>query len=195
VVQAVLTGEVVNNTSDSVRLPKLFVRLRDVDEDIPVQTAGGLATLIRIPIPILRPGEASPFSVCGATGYNVTDFEVKVQDYKRTVDELFWDIDVTESHGSVHVFDPPLEKRRCLQQFELSKGYTVTGKVKNSGNRVARFVQVVATFYDDKGGVVDVDEYSLIETHLPPGEEASFIVRSLVPPELVSDFKIQVVAK
>lgn len=195
-VQAVLTGEVINNTSDNVKLIKLFVRLKDVDIDVPLEGAVGAKSVV-VFVPILRPGEASPFMACGATGYKVTDFEVEVEDYTRTTEELYSEIEVSESQGYEEVFDDtPLTKYRCMNFFSLTTGYIVKGKVKNIGNREARFVQVVCTFYDDSGCVVDVDESSLdYVTHLPRGTEATFTMGAVCSPELVSDFKIQVVAK
>jgi hypothetical protein len=194
-VQAVLTGEVINNTPDNVKLITLMVKLLQLDKEVPLQ--GTLDnTRIEILIPILRPGEISPFTVCAATGYDVTDFEVKVNGYTPTTDTLFYKLKVIEPQGMIESFDPPMDINRCANPIPLVSGYVVRGKVNNTGEREARFVQVICTFYDDSGDVVDADKQTLDNTaHLSPGHEDVFTMGALCAPDLISDFKIQVIAE
>lgn len=194
-VQAILTGEVTNNTSDNVKLVKLLVKLKQLGKEVPLQgTLTGKR--IEVLIPILRPGEISPFTVCAATGYDVTDFEVKVDEYTPTTDQLVYDLEVTESQGMIETLDPPLTINRCANPIPLASGYIVRGEVKNTADREARFVQVVCTFYDDSGRVVDADKCSLdYISDLSAGAEGTFTMGALCSPEVISDFKIQVIAK
>lgn len=76
--------------------------------------------------------------------------------------------------------------------FISSNGvYTVTGKVRNSGNQAAGKVWVVATFYNSTGAVIMVDfsDY-LSPDQLQPGETAGFSIRTTAAiPELENEFK------
>lgn len=69
--------------------------------------------------------------------------------------------------------------------------YTVTGKVRNTGDQAAGRVWVVATFYNSTGDVIIVDfsDY-LSPDHLQPGETAGFSIRTTAAiPELENEFK------
>ena len=193
-VQAVLTGEVLNNTSDNVKLIELLVRLRDEDKGVPL-LGPGAGPGIRLLVPVIRPGETSPFVVCGATAHNATDFEVEVVDYKRTTEELFPDIEVSECKGYRKEFDDPPETYRCGELWRLYDCYVVEGKVTNTGGREARNIKVVCAFYHDSGAVVHADEWSPYGTHLLAGAEDTFRIPALCSPDLISDFKIQVIAQ
>ena len=177
-IQGILTGELINNTADNVMLIELLVSLKDLDRDVPLEGHVD-AKHVEVLVPILRPGEVSPFEAYGATGYQVTNFKVEVDGYRRTTEELFWDVEPSE----------------C--QVTVDEGwYTVKGKITNTGDTEAHFVQVVGTFYDDSGYVVSVDKNSLdFATHLLPGAEGTFTLRAICSPTQVSDFKVQAVAK
>jgi hypothetical protein len=69
--------------------------------------------------------------------------------------------------------------------------FTVTGKVRNTGDQPTGQVWVVATFYNSTGDVIMVDfsDY-LIPDQLQPGETAGFSIRTTAAiPELENEFK------
>lgn len=57
-----------------------------------------------------------------------------------------------------------------------SKGYKVSGRVKNGSDFTARDVEIVATFYDSRGDVIAVDDELAEDPILLPGEETTFEV-------------------
>ena len=181
-VQAILTGELMNKTSDNVKLVDLLVKLSNLGRGVPLEGRVGFER-IEVLLPIIRPGESSPFIAYGATGYEASEFEVKVEDFTPTTEEPFLGLKISD--------------RKVTKEdvYDFTR-YTVTGKVKNTANREARFVQIVCTFYDDSGSVVSVDKRGIGgPNHLMPGDEATFTMIAIYPPKWVSDYRIQVVAR
>jgi len=54
--------------------------------------------------------------------------------------------------------------------------YKITGLVRNTGDKIARFVQVSATLYDTEGAVVGVDHTFVEADLLEPGDTSAFEV-------------------
>lgn len=61
---------------------------------------------------------------------------------------------------------------------------TIVGEVRNDTDRAARFVKVVATYYDSAGSVVETD-FTYVQSAnatLAPGQRAAFKISTLTQP-------------
>jgi hypothetical protein len=121
-------------------------------------------------IPILAPGETSPFKIALSREQiaQLEHFDVdklakfKVDSEYTSTDELLYkQFELTQSRG----------------ELDSSTGqYTVKGTVKNIGNETVEQLKVVGTFYDNQTQIIDVISTYLVDTQIP-GEEATFTLK------------------
>jgi hypothetical protein len=128
----------------------------------------GLATLL--------PGEISPFKIVIGSlspwigqdeGIGIDRYEMEVI-YARTISEPYREFDLEGVKTSVD-----------------SEGwFRITGKVINVGELDARNVQVVATFYNAAGHVIDCRAAPTDPEELESGKSGSFIASTLMSEEV-----------
>jgi hypothetical protein len=121
-------------------------------------------------IPILAPGETSPFKIALSREQiaQLEHFDVdklakfKVDSEYTSTDELLYkQFELTQSRG----------------ELDSSTGqYTVKGTVKNIGNETVEQLKVVGTFYDNQTQIIDVISTYLVDTQIL-GEEATFTLK------------------
>jgi hypothetical protein len=119
-----------------------------------------------------------------ATGYGYTSLDVVLPGRKSPFDIL-----LSESEGSLKVHnysltvswdDYAMGKPIGLEILSNSSyidayGYMIVdGEIKNTGNLVANYTEVIATFYDADGTVVGCDFDYTDPTHLAPSQTATF---------------------
>jgi Protein of unknown function (DUF3426) len=75
-----------------------------------------------------------------------------------------------------------------------SLGYSLSGMVKNTGERQVRFVQVLVTLYDAEGKVVGVDGTFARPNELAPGESAPFKVSFYLTSAEPTSYRAQFIA-
>jgi hypothetical protein len=73
---------------------------------------------------------------------------------------------------------PPLAIASASTSFNVFGWYEIVGEVRNSGSTQARFVKVIATFYDASGTVIDTDFSYTQPSDVAAGTAAPFRVTS-----------------
>lgn len=110
---------------------------------------------------IIRPGEKSPFKVILLKAKG-TPQKARLQwQWKETDEEPSRAIAVINKTG----------------YFDYDLGYfKLNGEVKNQGNKPAKYVEIIATFYNKDGKVIDADfTYSSLDV-ISPGATSPFEV-------------------
>jgi eukaryotic-like serine/threonine-protein kinase len=121
----------------------------------------------------LKPGEISPFSVLFSDADlppPFADYQVEVSSSKATFQPGYTYRDLSIAAG-------PQVKR---DQYGFIK---VSGRVRNSGEKPAKFVQVFAVFYDRDGNVVGIgNSYAEVANDAPldAGADARFELQGIV---------------
>lgn len=128
-------------------------------------------------IPILAPGETSPFKIALSREQiaQLENFDVDkmekfkvVGEYNTTDEELYKRFEIPHSAG----------------EFDNATGqYLVNGTVKNVGNKPVEQVTVVGTFFDNQTMIIEVRQTSFADS-LRSGEEAQFALT--VPDETIA---------
>lgn len=129
-------------------------------------------------IDILTPQQKSPFKVISTKpGLNVDHYRIEVSE-------------ATFSNR---------EPNRSLKIRGVSSGvnplngfYDVKGEVLNNGTSIARFVQLVVTFYDSSGSVVELGSTFTDPSDLDPGMAAPFDASGMNNVPKIASFSVQV---
>lgn len=128
-----IVGEVQNTCNNNLEYVELVMIFYDKDNNV-ISTAFTFTQL-----DILMPQEKSPFVVS-----SFPDENLNVEHYKVVVGDYF----ITSSK-------PYREQNIQGVTTGVEYGYfTLRGEIKNSGEIDVTFVEVIATFYDEKGTVV-----------------------------------------
>lgn len=147
-----VVGELENTGEVNVRFVGVVVTWYSPDDTI-VGTDSTYAIL-----DIIKPGELSPFkSTMLIKNPDVERFKVQWE-WDRTTEQPRRDVIVIDNNAYVN----------SLGMLE------VVGEVENTGSNTAIFVQIIGTFYDSEGEVIEVDTtYAELDT-LRPGRTSPF---------------------
>jgi hypothetical protein len=148
----IVVGEIRNNLSSNVRSVKIVANFYDAEQNL----IGSGESYARVDI--LRSGQKSPFRFY-AKQKDIHPASYKlVTLYRLTSDEPFVELSIL-SHETGYWY----------------KYHQITGQVENEGETTAKFVEVVCTYYDAAGKVIDESSDSL--GNIEPGATASFKLR------------------
>jgi hypothetical protein len=149
-----VVGEVMN--SGDVWLQ--FVKVTGVFKD-----AGGQVVDVDFTytmLSYLRPNNTAPFNLIETDAIK----SAAIKTYSLTLD--FEQLDT-----------PPATTLTILHQggtLDSIGDYVIVGEVENAGDQVASFTKVVATFYNIRGTVIDVDFTYTSPNSIPPGQTYGF---------------------
>jgi hypothetical protein len=165
-----IVGEVKNAGATNLRSVRVVVSFFDATDKV-LLTDSSQGT-----IDILEPGQKSPFHI-EETGYagGYSTFRLTV-DKQATTDEAY---------DGLTIRSPAVDK---------SDGYHVIGEVKNSGSRKLNSVEVLGTFYDSSGHVIDTAwvAYSSTSAQIPGGITRFTLVSRYPQPSAIASYKLDV---
>lgn len=167
-----VVGEVQNAGSQNLQLVTLAATFFDAANNVIDNSTA--VTLMDV----LTPQQKSPFKVISTkAGLNVDHYRIEVSD-------------ATFSNR---------EPNRSLKIRGVSSGvnavngfYDVKGEVLNNGTSIARFVEVVVTFYDSSGSVVALGSTFTDPSDLDPSMAAPFNASGMNNVPKIASFSVQV---
>ncbi|HUW08688.1 MAG TPA: FxLYD domain-containing protein [Anaerolineae bacterium] len=132
-----------------------------------------------IPMNLIPKGDRSPFEVLfihPPADWSTYKVEARAEQADFMLRYTYSDLEIVEHSSQVPDFGD----------------YKITGLVQNTGDKVARFVQVTATLYDSEGTVVAVD-YTFVEADLlEPGDTSAFAVTLVGTSGPADSYRVQV---
>ena len=160
-----IVGEVRNDSPEKIGWVQVSGKFYD--------SAGQLIHLADGPVQLgeLRPGEKGPF------GIYIDD---------AAVSEGIANYTLSAGLDSDFLQDKPaalkvgVGKHGMVERGVELPLYQVIGNVTNTGNLPAESVDVIATFYDAAGNIVDFDATVTSPSTIPAGQSADFIIVTLV---------------
>lgn len=160
-----IVGEVRNDSPEKIGWVQVSGKFYD--------SAGQLIHLADGPVQLgeLRPGEKGPF------GIYIDD---------AAVSEGIANYTLSAGLDSDFLQDKPaalkvgVGKHGMVERGVGLPLYQVIGNVTNTGNLPAESVDVIATFYDAAGNIVDFDATVTSPSTIPAGQSADFIIVTLV---------------
>jgi hypothetical protein len=160
-----IVGEVRNDSPEKIGWVQVSGKFYD--------SAGQLIHLADGPVQLgeLRPGEKGPF------GIYIDD---------AAVSEGIANYTLSAGLDSDFLQDKPAALKVGVGKHGMvERGiglplYQVIGNVTNTGNLPAESVDVIATFYDAAGNIVDFDATVTSPSTIPAGQSADFIIVTLV---------------
>ncbi len=168
-----LIGEVRNTADENIRVRVIATFY---DEKGTVIAADGF-----LPLVVLAPGEKAPFWLLPVP----TEAPGKVEGCEIVT---IWSVSDVAPYREFEILSVVYQEGP-----EWSwKHHTIKGELKNSGKQIVTSVWVYATYYDDKGRVID---YSLSEVEpdmLKPGDKGSFELIAPPPPWEMPDYALLV---
>jgi hypothetical protein len=108
----------------------------------------------------LMPNQKAPVYIWGTLNITpqIDHYELTVSNLLITNDQPYREFSVLSSNSSI----------------DSIGFYLVSGELENSGDQVAHWVNVIGTFYDDKGNIIDLGSSFAQPRDLSPGQIASF---------------------
>jgi hypothetical protein len=160
-----IIGEVRNDSPEKIGWVQVSANLYD--------SAGQLIHLAEGPVQLgeLRSGEKGPF------GIYIDD---------AAVSEGIANYTLSAGLDSDFLQDKPAALKVGVGKHDMVESgiglplYQVTGNVTNTGNLPAESVDVIATFYDAVGNIVDFDATVTSPSTIPAGQSADFTIVTLV---------------
>jgi hypothetical protein len=160
-----IIGEVRNDSPEKIGWVQVSANLYD--------SAGQLIHLAEGPVQLgeLRSGEKGPF------GIYIND---------AAISESIASYTLSAGLDSDFLQDKPAALKVGVGKHDMVESgiglplYQVTGNVTNTGNLPAESVDVIATFYDAVGNIVDFDATVTSPSTIPAGQSADFTIVTLV---------------
>jgi hypothetical protein len=161
----IIVGEVRNDSPEKIGWVQVSGKFYD--------SAGQLIHLADGPVQLgeLRPGEKGPF------GIYIND---------DTVSESIANYTLGAALDSDFLQDKPAALKVAVGKYGMvERGvglplFEVVGNVTNTSNLPAESVDVIATFYDAVGNIVDFDATVTSPSTIPAGQTADFMIVTLV---------------
>jgi hypothetical protein len=161
----IIVGEVRNDSPEKIGWVQVSGKFYD--------SAGQLIHLADGPVQLgeLRPGEKGPF------GIYIND---------DTVSESIANYTLGAALDSDFLQDKPAALKVAVGKYGMvERGvglplFEVVGNVTNTSNLPAESVDVIATFYDAVGNIVDFDATVTSPSTIPAGQSADFMIVTLV---------------
>jgi hypothetical protein len=154
-----IVGEVRNNLSDLVQYVQIVGRFYDstgllIDTDFTYTD-----------LDLLRPGEKSPFRLI------ITDESVaqRIDNYTLAVN---WDPVFADPSAVANATVLTIQEGE--HRINDNGWYEIVGEVVNGGTDDTEFVEVVATYYDEAGQVINTDFTYTDPSDIPAGQSAPF---------------------
>ena len=165
-------GEVQNNAE--VAIEDVYVRVQLFDGDGAQLTDEEWS----IPMNLILAGDRSPFEVLfihPPADWSTYKVEARAEQADFMLRYTYRDLEIVDHTSEVPDFGD----------------YKISGLVKNTGGKVARFVLATATLYDPEGTVVAVD-YTFVEADLlDPGATSSFEMTILSSSGPADSYRLQ----
>lgn len=160
-----IVGEVRNDSPEKIGWVQVSGKFYD--------SAGQLIHLADGPVQLgeLRPGEKGPF------GIYIDDAAVS-EDIANYTLSAGLDSDFLQDKPAA--LKVGVGKHGIVERGVGLPLYQVIGNVTNTGNLPAESVDVIATFYDAAGNIVDFDATVTSPSTIPAGQSADFIIVTLV---------------
>jgi hypothetical protein len=174
----VIVGVVHNKGTERLENVKVVAELLDANG----ATVGtGDDTLL--PLAIMEGDQTLPFQVTiSSPGEGAERIHVKVN------------ADVYDSSG-FHLFDPA--QGLTIEGTALNSGVlgpTVTGRVRNGGQKDATLVEVIAAGYDDSGQLVDTG-FGFVTGEVAAGDASPFELTFMRPDVQIAKYDLSVIAQ
>jgi hypothetical protein len=142
----VIVGEVVNDGNEPIK--SVEVKANFIDSDGKVIDSGSA----KAAVDVIPSGQRAPFMIIGTADYasTVKSFELQVVNF-----------------ANAPAKPAKLEIINTDQDSDGITEVSITGEVKNIGDKTATFARVYATFYDERNKVVGLAASTVTETVAP----------------------------
>lgn len=169
----IVVGEVVNGSDESVSSLDIAMTASDAEGNLLASASGDTK------LAVIFPDEIAPFRI---------DFLEDVTNIASIKAEVYGKI------AGDYVLNDVYREFEVVQHNEKATepGYfALVGQIKNSGNEISEYVEVVVTAYDDAGEVIGVGSEAAELDTIEPDVTSPFEVEFEVTEE-VADFKVQI---
>jgi len=167
-----VVGEVQNSGSENLHLVTMAATFFDAANNVIDNSTA--VTLMDI----LTPQQKSPFKVISTKPrLNVDHYRIEVSDATISNREPNRSLKIRGVSGGVNA---------------VNGFYDVKGEVLNNGTSIARFVEVLVTFYDSSGSVVELGSTFTDPSDLDPGMAAPFNASGMNNVPKIASFSVQV---
>lgn len=154
--EPVIVGEVINDGNEPVK--SVHVKANFLDPTGQILDSGSTVVAIEL----IPPGQRAPFKVVGSIQYalNVKSFELQVVDFTKG-----------ESKPA---------KLEIVNAEDKSDGFkiSISGEIRNAGDKTATMPKVHGTFYDDSNRVITFASANTDSEVIAPGEIVSFTLET-----------------
>jgi len=162
-----VVGEIENTSSNSLEYGQIIASFLDTEGNV-VDTS-----MTYTNIDVIKPGAVVPFKVNVKNNEKIKQYSLQFQ--ANQTNNKRRNIEIVNNSSNVN----------SINYLEIS------GQVKNNTSESQEYVQIVGTFYDENGVVVDVGiTYSSVDV-LQPGGTSPFKL-TIKNREEITDYKLQV---
>jgi hypothetical protein len=162
-----VVGEVENTSSNSLEYGQIIASFLDSEGNV-VDTS-----MTYTNIDIIKPGAVVPFKVNVKNNEKIKQYSLQFQ--ANQTNNQRRNIEIVNNSSNVN----------SINYLEIS------GQVKNNTSESQEYVQIIGTFYDESGVVVDVGmTYSSVDV-LQPGGKSPFKL-TVKNRDEITDYKLQV---